>query len=76
MGKVFNKGLDKNNKNEGLFKRLENVENPQGLISGNNKNKPDSLRSKSSLSSIFGSISSKSKDEDEDANEKTAPELY
>ena len=76
LGKVFNKGLDKNNKNEGLFKRLENVENPQGLISGNNKNKPDSVRSKSSLSSIFGSISSKSKDEDEDANEKTARELY
>ena len=76
LGKVFNKGLDKNNKNEGLFKRLENIENPQGLISGNNKNKPDSVRSKSSLSSIFGSISSKSKDEDEDANEKTARELY
>ena len=61
LGKVFNKGLDKNNKNEGLFKRLENIENPQGLISGNNKNKPDSVRSKSSLSSIFGSISVKVK---------------
>ena len=38
------------------------------------KKKTNSARSKSSLSSIFDSISSKSKDEDE--NEKTACELY
>ena len=25
LGKVFNKGLDKDNKKEGLFKRLENI---------------------------------------------------
>ena len=60
-----------------MFNRLENIENEQkGLINGNNKNKPDSVRSKSSLSSIFDSISSKSKDEDEDENEKTTGELY
>ena len=77
MGKIFNKGLDKDDKKEGLFKRLKNIENAQkGLINGDNKNKPDSARSKLSLSSIFDSISSKSKDEDkdedEDENEKTA----
>ena len=52
---------------KGLFKRLENIENAQkGLI--NDINKPDSVRSKSSISSIFDSISSKSKDEDEQEN--------
>ena len=25
MGKIFSKGLDKNDKKEGLFKRLENI---------------------------------------------------
>ena len=25
LGKIFNKGLDKNDKKEGLFKRLENI---------------------------------------------------
>ena len=25
MGKIFNKGLDKDDKKEGLFKRLENI---------------------------------------------------
>ena len=77
LGKIFNEGLDKDDKKEGLFKRLKNIENAQkGLINGDNKNKPDSARSKLSLSSIFDSISSKSKDEDkdedEDENEKTA----
>ena len=58
-----------------MFKRLKNIENSQkGLINGNNKNKPDSARSKLSLPSIFDSISSKSEDEDE--NQKTARELY
>ena len=75
LGKVFNKGLDKDDQKEGLFKRLKNIENAQkDLINGNNKNKADSARSKLSLPSIFDSISNKSKDEDE--NEKTAHELY
>ena len=64
LGKIFNKGLDKDDQKEGLFKRLKNIENSQkGLINGNNKNKPDS-------------ILSESEDEDENENEKTAPELY
>ena len=76
MGKIFNKGLDKDDQ-KGLFKRLKNIENAQkGLINGNNKNKPDSARSKSSISSVFDIISSESKDEDKDQNEKTARELY
>ena len=52
LGKIFNKGLDKDDKKESLFKRLKNIENAQkGLINGNNK--PDSARSKSSLPSIL-----------------------
>ena len=75
MGKIFNKGLDKDDHKEGLFKRLKNIENVQkGLING--LNKPDSARSKFSIPSIFDSISSRSKDETEDENVKTACELY
>ena len=75
LGKIFNKGLHKDDKKEGLFKRLKNIGNAQKcLINGNNK--PDSVRSKLSIPSIFDSISSESKDEDEDENEKTARELY
>ena len=29
LGKIFNKGLDKDDQNEGLFKRLKNIENAQ-----------------------------------------------
>ena len=75
VGKIFNKGLHEDDKKEGLFKSLKNIENTQkGLINGNNK--PDSARSKLSKPNIFDSISSKSKDEDEDENQKTARELY
>ena len=35
LGKIFNKGLDKDDKKEGLFKRLENIE---GKIKDKNKN--------------------------------------
>ena len=49
-GKVFNKGLDKDDQKEGLFKRLKNIENAQknkinsknkkdGEINNNNNNK-------------------------------------
>ena len=80
LGKFFNKGLCEDDQKEGLFKSLKNIENAQkGLINDNDK--PDSVKSKSSkssISSIFDSISSKSeyKDEDEDENEKTECELY
>ena len=60
-----------------MFKRLKNIEKAQkNLINGNNKTKPDNARSKLSLPSIFDSISGKSKDEDEDKNEKAVRELY
>ena len=29
LGKIFNKGLDKDDQKEGLFKRLKNIENTQ-----------------------------------------------
>ena len=29
LGNIFNKGLDKDNQKEGLFKRLKNIENAQ-----------------------------------------------
>ena len=54
-------------KKERLFKRLKNIGNKQnGLINGNNK---QDAWSKSSLSSIFDSLSSKSKDEEGDEEE-------
>ena len=34
LGKIFNKGLDKDDQKEGLFKRLGNIE---GKIKGENK---------------------------------------
>ena len=38
LGKIFNKGLDKDDLKEGLFKRLKNIENaPNGLTNGNDK---------------------------------------
>ena len=38
LGKVFNKGLDKTDQKEGLFKRLKNIENAQkDLIRGNDE---------------------------------------
>ena len=41
MGKVFNKGLSKDDNTEGLFKRLENIKNKNeeliNTISTNNK---------------------------------------
>ena len=40
LGKIFNKELDKNDQNEGLFKKLKEIENAQkGLINGDNRNK-------------------------------------
>ena len=39
LGKIFNKGLDKDDKKEGLFKRLKNIENAQKnlIISDDNE---------------------------------------
>ena len=38
IGKVFNKGLDKNDQKEGLFKRLKNIEDKnEELLKAKNK---------------------------------------
>ena len=39
LGKIFNKGLDKDDQKEGLFKRLKNVENVQKNKINNKDNK-------------------------------------
>ena len=60
MGKIFNKGLDKDDKKEGLFKRLKNIENAQKNLIRDNDNE-----------SIYHTLRSRfdSKD-DEDKNKK------
>ena len=39
LGKIFNKGLDKDDQKEGLFKRLKNIENAQKNKINNKGNK-------------------------------------
>ena len=39
LGKIFNKGLDKDDKKEGLFKRLKNIENAQKSLIRDDDNK-------------------------------------
>ena len=39
MGKIFNKGLDKDGQKEGLFKRLKSIENPEKNVIRDNDNK-------------------------------------
>ena len=53
LGKIFNKGLDKNDQKEGLFKRLKNIENAwKNLIKNDNE-------------SIYYTLSSEFDDKDE-----------
>ena len=56
MGKIFNKGLDKEDKKEAIFKRLKNIEKNQN--SDNNKSNLSSVRSESSLYSTPSSARS------------------
>ena len=60
LGKIFNKGLDKDDQKEGLFKRLKNIENAQKNLIRDNDNE-----------SIYHTLRSRfdSKD-DEDKNKK------
>ena len=45
LGKIFNKGLDKDDKKEGLFKRLKNIENAQkNLTKDESKKKLEPIR--------------------------------
>ena len=57
LGKIFNKGLDKDDQKEGLFKRLKNIENAQKNLTSSNNNDDDN-------ESIY--YTSKSKFDDKD----------
>ena len=46
LGKIFNKGLDKDDKKEGLFKRLENIE---GKIKNKNKKESEPIKNEEQL---------------------------
>ena len=41
LGKNFNKGLDKDDQKEGLFKRLKYIENAQKKLTSSNNNNDD-----------------------------------
>ena len=60
LGKIFNKGLDKNDKKEGLFKRLENIE---GKIKNKNKKESEPIKNEEQLEVL--------KDESTIADKKT-----
>ena len=47
MGKSFNKGLNEDDTNEGLFKRLKNIENEQKNLIRDNDNETIYYRPKS-----------------------------
>ena len=46
MGKIFNKGLSKDDQKEGLFKRLKNVENK---IKDENKKESEPIKNEEQL---------------------------
>ena len=56
LGKIFNKGLDEEDKKEGLLKRLKNTE--KDLKSNNNNNNKSNLSSLRSESSVYSTPSS------------------
>ena len=68
LGKIFTKGLNKNDQREGLFKRLKNIENARKKQQQNNN-----INTKSpNVFNYFNSLSQKAKDliyEIEDAND-------
>ena len=55
MGKIFNKGLSEDDQNEGLFKRLKNIENKiknenkQELEPIKNEEQPEVLKDESTV---------------------------
>ena len=56
LGNIFNKGLDKDDQKEELFKRLKNIENAQKKLTSSNNNDDDE--------SIYYTSKSKSDDKD------------
>ena len=64
LGKIFNKGLDEEDKKEGLLKRLKNIEKNQNNNNSNKRNL-SSVRSEPSFYSTPSSARSKSVSDDE-----------
>ena len=66
LGKIFNKGLDKDDQKEGLFKRLKNIEdkNEKQLKAIEDKNEKQLDTNSKSLKSIsyFSQLSTKAKE--------------
>ena len=66
LGKIFNKGLDKDDQKEGLFKRLKNIEdkNEKQLKAIEDKNEKQLDTNSKSLKSIsyFSQLSTKTKE--------------
>ena len=65
MGKIFNKGLDEEDKKEGILKRLKNIEKNQNSNNNNNKSNLSSVRIESSFYSTPSSARSESVSDDE-----------
>ena len=66
QGKIFNRGLDENDKEEGLFKRLKNIENAQKKL----------IRDDDNESTYFTSKSEFHSKDDEDEDKKTQQNNY
>ena len=64
LGKIFNKGLDKDDQKEGLFKRLKNIENAQTKLTSNNNNNDDDDDDDDDDESIYYTSESKFDDKD------------
>ena len=62
MGKIFNKGLDKDDQKEGLFKRLKNIEHAQKKLVRGDDNESIYYTPRSQLDS--------ERDKDEDKKNK------
>ena len=52
LGKMFNKGLDKDDQKEGLFKRIKNIENAQKNKIDNKDNKDEDQKNQQQNNNI------------------------
>ena len=72
LGKIFNKGLYKNDQKEGLFKRLKNIENAQKNLINSNDDDDDDKGIYHSARSQFDSEYDTNKDQEKQHRFKTA----
>ena len=72
LGKIFNKGLYKNDQKEGLFKRLKNIENAQKNLINSNDDDDDDKGIYRSARSQFDSEYDTNKDQEKQHRFKTA----